>query len=203
MELIQQQTLAIAAIAQAAALTNQLARTGQADSRAFEGSVHSIFMTDAPDVESIFFDRSYLRLGLTQVIDVFDGDKQPEPEVMRYSAAIVHLQRDLMRKPDVLATVGQRLEQVKKQVAIHGAETHSQVIENLAAIYSDTLSTFRFRIQVNGNPQYLQAAAIAAQIRTLLLAGVRASMLWQQLGGSRFHFLLKRRALLNAAKSLL
>lgn len=203
MELIQQQALAIAGIAQAASLTNQLARTGTADSTAFAGSVHSIFMTDAPDVESIFFDRSYLRLGLNNLIDVLDGEKQPEPEVMRYSAAIVHLQRDLMRKPDVLQTVAQRLEQAKKQVAIHGSETHSQLIETLAAIYSDTLSTFRFRIQVNGNPQYLQAPAIAAQIRTQLLAGVRASMLWQQLGGSRLHFLFKRRALMNAAQSLL
>ena len=203
MELIQQQALAIAGIAQAASLTNQLARTGTADSTAFAGSVHSIFMTDAPDVESIFFDRSYLRLGLNNLIDVLDGEKQPEPEVMRYSAAIVHLQRDLMRKPDVLQTVAQRLEQAKKQVAIHGSETHSQLIETLAAIYSDTLSTFRFRIQVNGNPQYLQAPAIAAQIRTQLLAGVRAAMLWQQLGGSRLHFLFKRRALLQATKSLL
>lgn len=203
MELIQQQTLAMAAIAQAAALTNQLARTGQVESKPYAGSVHSIFMTDAPDVESVFFDRSYVQLGLNNLIAVLDGEQQPEPEVMRYSAAIVHLQRDFMRKPDMLQAVSQRLEQAKKQVAIHGAETHSQLIETLAAIYSDTLSTFRFRIQVNGNPQYLQAPAIAAQIRTLLLAGVRASMLWQQLGGSRLHLLFKRRALLQAARSLL
>lgn len=203
MELIQQQTLALAGIAQAAALTHQLAQRGDCEQEPFTASIHSIYMTDAPDVESVFLDRHHLRLGLNQLLDVLDGDRRPEPAIMRYSAALIHLQRDLMRRPEVLDTVAQRLQQAKKQVAIHGSETHSQLIETLAAIYSDTLSTFRFRIQIHGNPQYLQAPAIAAQIRSLLLAGVRASMLWQQLGGSRLHLLLKRGAIHRAAKALL
>lgn len=200
---ITDQAMALAGIAQAATLASQLAREGRADSTAFAGTVHSILMLDADNTESIFIDRHHLQLGLQAVRDTFERDSSHHAEVMRYCASLLHLQRQLARNHAMLATLGERINQIQKQVAIHGSETNSQVISSIAALYADTLSTFRFRIQINGNPQYLQQDNIAAQIRTVLLGGVRAVTLWRQLGGSRLDFILRRKQIYNATRALL
>lgn len=200
---IQEQVLALAGIAQAAALADQLARTGTADQTALAGTVHSILMLDAESTESVFLDRHHLQLGLRTLRDTFEKNTPSQGEILRYCASLLHLQRRLARRPDMLATLSSRLQQIQKQVDIFGGETHSQVIASLAALYVDTISTFRFRIQVNGNPQHLQQTAVADQIRTVLLGGIRSVMLWRQLGGSRLDFLFKRRAIFQTTLALL
>jgi high frequency lysogenization protein len=52
---------------------------------------------------------------------------------------------------------------------------------------------------VQGDPQYLQVGDNAARIRVLLLAGIRACVLWRQAGGNRWRLILNRQALLNEA----
>ncbi|MNT00829.1 High frequency lysogenization protein HflD [compost metagenome] len=51
---------------------------------------------------------------------------------------------------------------------------------------------------VQGNPHYLGQAGVVAEIRALLLAAVRAAVLWRQLGGSYWDFLLSRKAMVEA-----
>lgn len=77
------------------------------------------------------------------------------------------------------------------------------IINQLADIYQQTISTLSFRIQVSGKPQYLKNTAIANTIRATLLAGIRSAVLWQQLGGRRWHFLIKRRKLAQDIQALL
>ncbi|MFC6673156.1 DUF489 family protein [Marinobacterium aestuariivivens] len=62
--------------------------------------------------------------------------------------------------------------------------THSSIVANIASLYQETISTFSFRINVGGDPRHLQNAENAAKIRALLLAGIRAAMLWRQVGGA-------------------
>ncbi len=66
------------------------------------------------------------------------------------------------------------------------------IISQLARLYQQTISTLSFRIQISGKPQYLKNTAISNTIRAILLAGIRSAVLWQQLGGRRWHFLLFR-----------
>lgn len=197
------QVLALAGIAQAAALAGQIARTGNGDSEAMAGTVHSILMLDADDCESIFIDRKHLRLGLQTLRDTFEREGTDGGDTLRYCASLLHLQRRLAKNHEMLETIGRRLQQIQKQVSIHGSETHSNIISSIAAVYLDTISTFRFRIQVNGNPQQLQQAQVSNQIRTVLLGGIRAVTLWRQLGGSRFDFIFKRKAIYNTTLALL
>jgi len=68
----------------------------------------------------------------------------------------------------------------------------------ISGIYQDTLSTMTFRIQVQGDSRLLQQSTISNQVRATLLTGIRAAMLWRQLGGKRWHLIFKRKALLNA-----
>jgi len=48
----------------------------------------------------------------------------------------------------------------------------------------------------------LQQPAVAQEIRSLLLAGVRFAWLWLQLGGRRWQLILQRRPVLSALDSL-
>jgi high frequency lysogenization protein len=88
--------------------------------------------------------------------------------------------------------IGSRIGQAAQQ-AEHFSSTHDNVISNLGTLYTETLSTFRFRIQVNGDYNYLQQQRIANQIRSLLLAAIRSAMLWRQVGGNRLQLLFYRK----------
>ena len=81
--------------------------------------------------------------------------------------------------------------------------THDNVIASLADIYTGTISTFSFRIQVNGDYQYLQQARIGNQIRVLLFAGIRSAILWRQLGGSRLQIIIKRKKIIESTDWLI
>jgi high frequency lysogenization protein len=77
------------------------------------------------------------------------------------------------------------------------------VIGNLADTYKQTLSTLSFRIKVAGNPQILQNSHNANKVRALLLAGIRAAILWRQVGGRRWHLLFNRKRYIKDAQGLL
>ncbi len=201
--LITNQALALAGIAQAAVLVNQLARNGSADQMAMQCTIHSILALDAPDSESIFIDRQHLHIGLRTVREAFERDTASSAEILRYCASMLHLQKQLVRNNDMLNTLRKRIQQIQKQIDLHGNETASQVLSSIAGLYSETLSTFQFRVQVNGQPELLQQQNIADQIRAALLGGVRAAILWRQLGGSRLDFIFRRKAIYNATVALL
>jgi high frequency lysogenization protein len=74
------------------------------------------------------------------------------------------------------------------------------IFQSFADLYQQWLSSLQPRIIVRGVPQHLQNASNLCKIRTLLLAGVRGTMLWQQLGGRRWHLFFKRKAILDEIK---
>ena len=71
------------------------------------------------------------------------------------------------------------------------------VIAASGALYQDTLSTLRQRIQVQGDMRNLQQPNNASKIRGILLAGIRTARLWRQVGGHRWQLVLNRRKLLD------
>ena len=77
-----------------------------------------------------------------------------------------------------------------------------QMIANLASIYSDIISPLGNKIHVLGMQDYLVRPDIQHKIRAALLAGIRAGILWQQVGGNRWQFLFSRRKLLRQVQQL-
>ena len=59
------------------------------------------------------------------------------------------------------------------------------------------------RIQVTGAPQVLQNSQVQSKVRATLLAGIRAAVLWQQVGGGRLQLMFSRQRLLREAKTIL
>ncbi len=73
----------------------------------------------------------------------------------------------------------------------------------ISELYTETISTLSPRIVVNGNPQYLRNERTVDWVRTLLLAGLRSAILWNQLGGSRFELMFGRKKIIKEGKALL
>ena len=199
----QQQVLALAGLFQAMSTVDKLAQTGLCETSELETSLSSLFITDPETTLAVYGDLSKLERGLEIVHSLLaKTDTKGQIFPVRYALAIIHLERKLNKDQTMLTTLGQRLDRAQQQVS-HFGLLHENVYNSIASIYMDTISTFSLRVQISGQERYLTIDLNAAKIRCLLLAGVRSATLWRQLGGRRWHFVLKRKSLAEECKTLL
>ncbi|MBW4933511.1 high frequency lysogenization protein HflD [Marinobacter sp. F4206] len=197
------QTLALAGVFQAANLVQQIAHNGQCTEASLETCIRSLFATDPASTLDVYGgDLADIREGLVTLSSVLsEQSKQQDIEVLRYVLNLIHLESKLNRRPDMLDVIGSRIDQAR-HTASHFGYTHGNLISNLASIYADTISTFRLRIQVSGNPTVLQQEENAARVRALLLAGIRSAVLWRQTGGRRWQLIFARKKVIRHAREL-
>lgn len=203
----EQQTIALAAIFQAASLVEQLARTGEIPAQELELLVTSLFKQNPDNFDEIYGVRPNLQAGYHGICKLMGSDatklkQEIKPEVMRYALSIVHLESRLRKNGHMMNQLGESIQSSVRQ-ADHFHITHESVIGSLADTYKQTLSTLSFRIKVTGNPQILQNSHNANKVRALLLAGIRAAILWRQVGGRRWHLLFNRKRYIKDAQGLL
>ena len=202
---IYQETIALAGIIQAAALVKELANNNRTSENYFETSITSIFKINSTSVEDVFNgqtnDVPELTLGLKELHQLLEQKFAPGKELIRYSLEIIALQGRLQRNPKIASTISERIGKLTPQLA-DCSVTNQSVITALATIYKENLSNLGRSIQVTGNRLYLENPYNVHKIRALLLAGVRAAMLWQQVGGKRWHIVFKRDAIRSTAREL-
>ena len=202
LSLLEQQAVALAGVAQAARLVDQISRTGSYPMEFMEPSIHSLFEFDAGSVEDVFGGVPGVKLGLHNLSSLLANNNAEESrDVVRYVFGMLYLERKFATNPEMMSVVRSRLEHASFR-AEHFAGHVEEVCASLSGIYQDTLSHLSFRIKVTGSAQHLQDPQNADIIRALLLSGIRAAFLWRQLGGRRWKLLLQRRKLQRAAQSL-
>lgn len=200
---VDEQVIALGAVFEAALQVDKLARSGQYVEGSTQCLIRSIFERNPDDVKQIYGGSFLpLRQGMLALEAMLERDTAAlQREALRYVMNLLALERQLAKRDDMLAVLGQRLDQVEKQTE-HFGLLHDNVMAGLGSTYQDTLSTLRLRIQVHGDMRYLQQPDTANQIRALLLAGIRSARLWRQLGGHRWQMLLSRRKLLDAVQNV-
>lgn len=196
-------TLAFAGIIQATKLVQEIAHHGKADQAAFEVCIRSLFEINPKDALSVYGSANAVRKGLMVLKDQL-GDQQQkrDMELTKYVISILHLERKLIKRQDMLKTISQGIEKAREQ-SRHFSPTHENVIANLADIYVNTISTLPPRIIVNGEHGYLSTPENANKVRALLLAAIRSAVLWRQCGGKRLQLLLNRKKILQEIETLL
>jgi high frequency lysogenization protein len=199
---ITNQTIALAGIAQAAALVQQLASTGSTHNIALEASIGSLLKVDSSSIIDVYGSLPALKLGLEQLSLQMTGYKIANPEQARYSATIVFLEHQLEKRPDLQSIIHTGVLKAQAQSESFGL-VHENIMANLGDVYSQTISTLTPRIMVNGEADLLSRPAIANKIRACLLAGIRSAMLWRQCGGKRWKFLLYRKKIQTELQHLL
>jgi high frequency lysogenization protein len=199
---INDRTLALGGVFQSAWLVDQVARTGMLPQAEYETMIGSLFEFSPATTEAVFGSRFEIRKGLQVLVDQLraDNDKR-NIYVMRYAIGLIQLERKLSANPAMLNKIGDELNGASHQLR-HFGMTHPNVIAHLADIYANTISTLTPRIMVSGEHNHLQNTENANKVRALLLAGIRAAVLWHQCGGRRWQLLFQRRKLLSYASEL-
>jgi high frequency lysogenization protein len=199
---IENRTLALAGMFQSADLVRQIARQGLLDQAPFEAAIQSLLKIDADSVEEVYGGISGIKAGLQVLCGQLGGSTQRNMEVMHYLLGMAFLERKLTKREDMLANMRTGIESAIAQTEMY-ALTHPNVITHLANLYSRTLSTFDYRIKVNGERRFLENQNNADKIRALLLAGIRSAVLWRQKGGKRLQLIFSRGKILRTAQQLL
>jgi high frequency lysogenization protein len=159
-----------------------------------------VFRIDAESPAAVYGGAPALRPGLLLLRAYFRNETRDEL-LPRLALALLQLERRFARDPMAqrvhdgilaLSPSAQRLD-----------STHPEVLAALGSLYSDTVSHLRPRVMVQGNPHYLGQAGVVAEIRAVLLAALRSAVLWRQLGGSLWDFLLRRRDMVAAIEAAL
>lgn len=202
-------TLALAGLFQAARLAQQLAREGRAEPGAFAASIQSLMLIDTPSTEAVYGGLRGVTLGLNLLQSKLTGNTSTNDiEMARYVIAIIHLEGQLRRLPEMQEVIRQGIEAAREQMkffetAENDETVHPRLVEKLADLYTQTISTLSPRIMVNGEHGHLSNPLIAAKVRAVLFAGIRAALLWRQLGGNRWQLLFSRRKIAVEAGNIL
>lgn len=194
------QVVALAGVFQSAALVRTTATTGTQDAAALETCIASILRVDVDDAADAFGGVANLRLGFDTLVQQLDRAPS-DLTISQIAVTVLRIERKLSARPAMLHALREGIESIRRQVD-HLGITHMSVLARLSELYSATLSNLRPRVVVQGNPLYLQQPAQVERIRSTLLAGVRAAVLWRQLGGSQWHLLLRRRQVIMLARGL-
>lgn len=199
---IHNQALALAGAMHSCWLVRQLAREGHVDSGGLDCALGPVFVLDPPSVPAIYGSSGCWDAMLSVLRTQLDsGSGVRDIEVTRYTATLMHLERKLVRRRDLMDKLREDIEKARSQLDYFGL-THDSTVGRLAGIYSETVSTLRPQIMVQGNAAHLNDSRSANRIRALLLAAMRSIVLWRQCGGTRLRLIFQRNRLIRAASEL-
>jgi high frequency lysogenization protein len=203
------QVIALAGLFQSIELVQQCARSGQpSDSAAMCVVLESVLRIDAADATSVYGGLSGLRPGLSLLAQHMSRRLNAVNfEQARYASSLISLERRLTKSTQLSAQLGSTLRELERARAAIDSPTAAidspTMVSQLAATYVQHVSTLLPRVMVSGEPIHLQSPENAERIRALLLAGLRAAVLWRQCGGKRWQMLLFRAQIRQVVAQLL
>ena len=190
--------IALAGLVQALRQVRQIAETGQADSAVLQTALDSVFRIDATSPLEIYGNAQAVAPGMQLLFDYFANEGDAKDALLpRLALSVMQLERRFVREGATASKVQEGLLALAPTAERLGS-THPDVLASLGTLYADTVSHLRPRVMVQGNSHYLGQAAVVSEIRAVLLAALRSAVLWRQMGGSLWDFLLRRRALMQA-----
>jgi high frequency lysogenization protein len=194
--------IALSAIFQAADLVQQVARKGLVSTESISPNINSLFQLDANSVIEVYGSLQDISRGLRQTHQQLSATDTRDAELTRYVLSLIQLERKLSKHSDRLESIRKGIQETAARL-IHFPATHSNILGALADIYSENISTLRPKIMVSGETLHLQNSDNVNRIRALLLSGIRAAMLWRQIGGRRRQLMFNRKNYIDNCEVLL
>jgi high frequency lysogenization protein len=203
MNKLENQTLALAGMFQAATLVDELALQGNCSSDEFDCSVSSLFTIEADSTREALGDIPCLTHGFAAMAGYLGGElAAPAGNIAYYLLSILKLAQQVLRDDALAEKLLKGLRNIDSSREDFNLG-RSSVIARIDGLYQECISDLSPRIMVRGEQNHLRNKDTAAKIRALLLAGIRAAVLWQQLGGSRWTLFWSRRRYIATAKKFL
>ncbi|HZP67828.1 MAG TPA: high frequency lysogenization protein HflD [Rudaea sp.] len=194
--------IALAGLFQALALVRAIAQRGTCDEAAMRESLASVLRIDADTPADVFGGIGNVRLGLETLIAELGEEGMRDATMARMAVTVLRLERSLARRPDMRTKLRDEIEAIATMVARPQA-VEIDLAARYARLYAETLSRLKPRVMVEGSHVYLDQPGKQNQIRALLLAAIRAVVLWRQLGGTQWRLLFRRKQYAMLARGLL
>jgi high frequency lysogenization protein len=201
-------TIALAGLFQCVEGVVQIATRGHVDSELLESCIRSVLHDGANSAESLYGGTHRLQTGFRVLMHQLGSsglapDGTPKNiEATRYAISLLYLEKKLYNDSDMFKQLLANIEKAQQQLDFFDIN-HSNMIARLAEIYSENISKLGPRIMIKGDQNYLANPENASKIRALLLAGVRAALLWRQAGGNRWKLIFSRGAMQKEAQLFL
>lgn len=198
------QSIALAGLFQSLEQVQYCARGGAlSNPDAMRVVLESVMRIDAADTQSVYGDLAALRPGLSLLAQHLARHMNAAlHEQTRYAASLMGLERRLVKSTTVAAQLTGALREIDSARGEHAIDS-PWVVQQLAGAYSQHVSTLVPRVMISGEPIHLKTADNADRIRALLLAGLRATVLWRQCGGTQIKLLLLRKPMQRTIEKLL
>lgn len=195
--------VALGAMFQSLYGVNQIARSGNTDEKRLQVAVNSILTRDADSALEVYGGVANLRDGFILLAQLLSNPQSGNDRTLtHYGVVVMHLAKKLLRDNQRLDRLSKGIDAAQRSVE-HFGLLHDNVFAGLADTWSRTAGEIPPRIMVGGEQGYLEDPRNANRIRALLLAAVRAAVLWHQKGGNRWNLILRRRALCEESLRLI
>ncbi|MGX5174185.1 high frequency lysogenization protein HflD [Aliikangiella sp. IMCC44653] len=202
------QCIALAGMAQSVRVVQHIAWKGDANPTDFKAVLASLLRIEAPSSAAVYAGSFEVSTGLRLLLAQLDPQhKDKDPEFVNLMINVIAIQKKLENNPQLMSKLAdgvQSLSNQHSQLEFYlDDEQFEKLLTESSQVYQDTLSKLNTRIQVRGEPRYLKEKLNQTKVRAALLCAVRACFLWRQCGGSRWHFLFKKKDLLKGFRALL
>ena len=204
----QNRAIALAAVFQCVDGVNQIANTGKVDEALYQTCINSILEENADNAIDLYGSLENLKVGFASMMHQL-GSRQITPdgkpkdlEATRYALGLLHLEKKLNNNQEAFNEVIKGIQETQKKLEFFDKD-HENITASLAEVYATTISNIGPKIMVKGEQTHLANPKNASRIRALLLAGIRAALLWRQAGGNRWKLLLERGKLQKQADEFL
>ena len=185
-------TIALAALLQSVHLVHNIAVSGQADQTDINTLLNSLIVSDADTTEDVYGKLSNLKTGLDQLhIQLVVQKSKHELTQIQYAVNLMRLASKLSKYDSLMKVITEEIDQIPQYIEQYGEIQNEQVLTQISTTYKRTVSNLTPFIKVHGDESNLQNTHNANLIRALLLAGIRAAILWHQKGGSYWQLLFQ------------
>lgn len=197
---------ALAGLVQVAVTVHAIAHGKPVDATSKAVLIRAIFVTNPETLDDIFPTLAPYREGLRAAATLLASPFGAAIEPLKYSVALLDLEKRLRSRPTLVQQIGEGVDNLARREpnweTSADADVPEHVYRELSELYQKTVSTLSRRVQVTGNVAQLRREEVAAEVRALLLAGIRFAWLWRQLGGRRWHLVLRRSNIRHALAEL-
>ena len=207
-------TIALAALFQCCTQIQRIATTGYFDERAVASVIRSLIVTDPKTIDDIY-QESDLVVGFKQILDSFGkGDMSKAADtivITKMALKLITLAHNVEGNDKVFNRMSDEIDALTRAITTDHPDFltfgNTQVVnteENFhlfGSLYQSIISPNFAKLIIYGEERCLREVSNQEKIRALLLAGIRAVILWRQVGGRRRFLVFRRKAILEYARA--
>ena len=206
------ETLALAALFQSCTQIQRIASTGYMDEEAGAAVIRALLVTD-PDTAEDVYPPERIKNGFSQIVAAFGRAEMRDLgviEVTKTALKVMALDVTLERSGKIYDALGAKIDSLRDDILakepdfLDGSPSSvlkQEYVKSFADTYQSIISPNFAKLMICGQEACLRIPENQEKIRALLLAAIRAVVLWRQLGGKRRFLVFRRRAIVQCAQS--